>query len=329
MIVSSTIGSETIPVGHAGRILLRKLPVMKNFVDLSAVAQSHIRILEIVRIPRILAAALVGMALTGSGVVFQGVLRNPLAEPYILGVSSGAAFGATLTIVFGFQWIFLGMPAVSIGAFLGAIITIFFVYNIANVGMKASMNTLLLSGIAVSFLLSSLVSMAIALNRDQVERIVFWTMGSLSSVRISQVQVVYIPIILSILVFVYFTRDLNALLLGEDDAMSMGIDVNRVRTILLAVASIATAFSVSISGIIGFVGLIIPHAMRLIVGPNHKYLLPSSILSGAIFLILSDTIARTVIAPGQMPLGVVTAVIGAPYFIFLLYRNNRKTYRGA
>lgn len=323
MVFACTIGPETIPLTHTMRLMLSKIPLINRLVSLDGISEAHQRILFIVRVPRILGAALVGMALAGAGVVFQGVLRNPLAEPYVLGVSSGAAFGATLMIVMGVSFTFLGMTALSVGAFLGAVITMYVVYNIARVGMKSSVTTLLLSGIAVSFLLSSMVSLMIALNRDQVERIVFWTMGSLSSVKMSQIEVIYIPILLCVLVFLFFSRDLNVMLLGEDSATSMGIDVVLLRKILLVTASVATAFSVSISGIIGFVGLIVPHAMRLIVGPNHKYLIPASILSGGIFLIVSDTIARTIIAPGQLPLGVITAIIGAPYFIYLLYRNNR------
>jgi len=241
---------------------------------------------------------LIGMALAGSGVVFQGVLRNPLAEPYILGISSGAALGATVTIVTGISFTFMGLTSISIGAFIGALLTMVVVYNIARVGLKTSITTLLLSGIAVSFLLQSLVSLMISLNRDQVEKIIFWTMGSLSSIKMSHIEVVYIPIIISLLIFLFFSRDLNVMLLGEESATSMGIDVIILRKILLVAASVATAFSVSISGIIGFVGLIIPHSMRLIVGPNHKYLTPTSLLAGAIFLIVSDTIARTIIAPG-------------------------------
>lgn len=328
MVMACTIGPERIPFFKTMKMMGYKLPLVGQWIDISDCSDSHMKILYIIRIPRVLAAALVGMALAGAGVVFQGVLRNPLAEPYVLGISSGAAFGATLTMVTGISFTIFGLSSVSLGAFLGAITTMFIVYNIARIGTKTSSTTLLLSGISVSFLLSSLVSMMIALNRDQVERIVFWTMGSLASARMSQVHVIYVPILLSILVFLFFSRDLNVLLLGEDSATSMGIDVKLVRKTLLVAATVATAFSVSISGIIGFVGLIIPHAMRLLVGPNHKYLTPTSIFAGAIFLIISDTIARTIIAPGQMPLGVITAVIGAPYFIFLLYRSNRKKYRG-
>lgn len=323
MIVACTIGPETIPFGDTLKLMLNKIPGVKNLVDVTDIKSSHTQILYVVRIPRILGAALIGMALAGAGVIFQGVLRNPLAEPYVLGISSGAAFGGTLMIVTGVSFKFLNMTSVSIGAFVGAVVTMYLVYNIAKVGLKASVTTLLLSGIAVSFLLSSMVSLMIALNREQVEKIVFWTMGSLSAIKMTQVEVIYIPILLTLAVFIFFARDLNVLLLGEDSATSMGIDVNLLRKILLFTASVATAFSVSVSGIIGFVGLIVPHAMRLIVGPNHKYLIPATILSGGVFLIVSDTIARTIIAPSQLPLGVVTAIIGAPYFIFLLYRSNQ------
>ncbi len=328
MIFACTIGPEKIPFDHAMKILGNKLPLIGDFFDISDCKESHIRIIYIVRIPRVIAATLIGMSLAGAGVVFQGVLRNPLAEPYVLGISSGAAFGATAVMISGISFTFIGLTSVSIGAFIGAILTMIIVYNIARVGKKSSTTTLLLSGIAVSFLLSSMVSLMISFNRDQIERIVFWTMGSLNAASMSQVRVIYIPILISLIIFWFFSRDLNVLLLGEDSATSMGIDVSVVRKILLVAATVATAFSVSISGIIGFVGLIVPHAMRIIVGPNHKYLTPTSVLAGAIFLIVSDTIARTIVAPGQMPIGVITSVIGAPYFIFLLYRSNRKKYRG-
>lgn len=317
-----TIGSQKIPLNHSIKLILSKIPIIKNFIDLSDVKSSHQIIFFVVRIPRVIGATLVGMALAGAGVVFQGVLRNPLAEPYILGVSSGAAFGATFVIVTGISFSLLGMSAISIGAFIGALITMYVVYNIAKIGLSSSVTTLLLSGIAVSFLLSSMVSLMVSLNRDKLDQIVFWTMGSLNAVKMAQVQVLVLPIFACLLVFLFFSRDLNVMLLGEESATSMGIDVNSIRKILLIVASMATALSVSVSGIVGFVGLIIPHAMRIIIGPNHKYLTPASILSGGIFLIFSDTIARTIIAPNQLPLGVVTAVIGAPYFIYLLYKSN-------
>lgn len=321
MAVACTIGSEPIALTDSLRLMMNKIPLIGTLIDVSDIDYKVSNIINVVRIPRVLGATLIGMALAGSGVVFQGVLRNPLAEPYVLGISSGAALGATATIVSGISFTVLGLTSISIGAFIGALATMFLVYNIARVGLKTSITTLLLSGIAVSFLLQSLVSLMISLNRDQVEKIIFWTMGSLSSIKMSHIQVVYIPIIISLLIFLFFSRDLNVMLMGEESATSMGIDVVVLRKILLISASVATAFSVSISGIIGFVGLIIPHAMRLIVGPNHKYLTPAALLSGGIFLIISDTIARTIIAPGQLPIGVITAIIGAPYFIFLLYRN--------
>ena len=328
-LVACTIGPERIPLNHTLRLILSRIPGIKSFIDVSDIKGSYGTILFVVRIPRIIGATLVGMALAGSGVIFQGVLRNPLAEPYVLGVSSGAAFGATLMIVTGVSFSFLGLNDISIGAFLGALLTMYLVYNIARVGLKTSVTTLLLSGIAVSFLLSSMVSLMIALNRDRLEQIVFWTMGSLAAVKMTQIQIIYIPIFLCIVVFIFFSRDLNVMLLGEDSATSMGIDVVLLRKILLITASMATAFSVSVSGIVGFVGLIVPHAMRMVVGPNHKYLIPASVLAGGIFLILSDTIARTIIAPGQLPLGVVTAIVGAPYFIFLLYKNNSSVRRSS
>jgi iron complex transport system permease protein len=218
---------------------------------------------------------------------------------------------------------FLGLTAISFGAFLGAILTTFLVYNIAQVENKTPVVTLLLSGIAISFFLTALINLIMALNRDHLTNIVYWTMGSVSSASWAKIGITIIPVVIGIIIFMIFSRDLNIILLGEETAYNLGIEVEFVKKILLITASLVAAAVVSVSGIIGFVGLIIPHAMRLLVGPDHRRLIPFSILGGGLFMIVSDTIARTIVAPTELPIGVITALIGAPYFVFLLIKNKK------
>jgi len=277
-----------------------------------------------IRMPRILLAVIIGMALAGSGVVFQAVFQNPMADPYVLGISSGAAFGAASVIVTGFVVSLPFFSTVTLGAFIGAMTTSLVVWQISKVGGKTQVMTLLLSGIALNFLLSSAISMLMVFNRDQVERIVFWTMGSVATASWSKVGLMFFPVLMGLIVFMIFARDLNIMLMGEDVAESLGVNVEKLRVILLLVASAVTASAVSMSGVIGFVGLIVPHAVRLFVGPDHRKLIPLSVLTGGIFLLIADTIARTMFAPSEVPIGVMTALIGAPYFIFLLQKGKGK-----
>lgn len=198
------------------------------------------------------------------------------------------------------------------------------VWQISKVGGKTQVMTLLLSGIALNFLLSSAISMLMVFNREQVERIVFWTMGSVATASWTKVGLMLVPVLLGLVIFMIFARDLNIMLMGEDVAESLGVNVEKLRVILLLVASAVTASAVSMSGVIGFVGLIVPHAVRLFVGPDHRKLIPLSVLTGGIFLLVADTIARTMFAPSEIPIGVMTAFIGAPYFIFLLQNSKGK-----
>ncbi len=323
VILSCSIGAERIPFNIVQKLLLNKIPIIKNYIDVSDIKESYKTIIYVARIPRVIAGLLIGMALSGSGVVFQGVLRNPLAEPYVLGISSGAALGATLVIISNMSFNILGFSATSIGALIMALITVFIVYIISSLFKRESNSTLLLSGIAIGSFFSACVSLIIALNGDKLQKIIFWTMGSLSPIKNSHIKVVSLPLIICILFFMYFSKELNLMLLGDDTAKSLGMNVEFKKKLLLFIATIATSLAVSISGIIGFVGLIAPHSMRLIFGPNHKKLLPATLLFGGIFLIVSDTIARTIISPSQLPIGVITAFIGAPYFLFLLYRHSK------
>jgi len=323
IIFASTIGVADITFSDALKIISSKIPLLRQFVNIDQIKDSSVLIVLSIRLPRIILAGTVGIALASSGVVFQAIFKNPMADPYILGISSGAAFGATLVIIFGISFSFLGLSMISVGAFLGAMGTTFLVYNIARLNNRTPVITLLLSGIAISFFLSAFINLLMTMNNDQVEKIVFWTMGSVSSASWKSVAISIFPVTIGVSIFVFFSKELNVILMGEETAQNLGIDVEIIRKLLLGVASIVSAAVVAVSGIIGFVGLIVPHAMRMIVGPDHKMLFPYTIISGAIFMIVADTISRIALNPTEIPIGVITSLIGAPYFIFLLVKNKK------
>ena len=270
-----------------------------------------------IRFPRVILGLLVGLMLATSGTILQGILRNPLADPYILGVSAGAGVGAAIAVVSG-----LWSPVSGLFAFLGALLAVFIVYRIAYVGGKTSPETLILSGVAVSAFAAALLSLIIILS-GQLQSIYFWLLGGLSSATWDSVLSVIPYAVVGLIIVSFFSRDLNILLLGEESALSLGIEVEWVRKLLLAVASLMTAAAVSVSGLIGFVGLIVPHFVRLIVGPNHKILLPVSAISGAILLIACDILARMVLAPTEIPIGIITGMLGSPFFLYLLRRRRK------
>ncbi len=323
IIFASTIGVADIGFIDSLKIISSKIPFVKDLFDLSNIKETSKIIVLDIRLPRIILSVLIGVALSTSGVVFQAIFKNPMADPYILGISSGAAFGATIVIIFGLGFSFLGLSAISIGAFIGAILTTTLVYSIASMNSKAPVVTLLLSGIAISFFLSALINLIMTLNHDQVEKIVFWTMGSVSAASWDSVMITILPVTFGVLFFLIFSKDLNVILMGEETAQNLGINVEILKKILLLIASIVSASVVAVSGIIGFVGLIVPHAVRIVVGPDHRKLFPFTIITGALFMIVADTISRVVIEPTELPIGVITSLIGAPYFIFLLVRNKK------
>jgi len=271
-------------------------------------------------------AGLVGVNLSLVGSVYQGIFKNPMADPYVLGVSSGSALGAAIAIVFGINTMFFGISGVAFSAFVLAIITTFSVYNIARVGNKASTVNLLLAGVAISFFLSSLISILMIFNRNEIDKIIFWTMGSLTAASWKQVIFLfYITIPLASLIM-FFSRDINIILLGDDSAKNLGVDVEILKKIMLIVSSFLVASSVSVSGVIGFVGLIIPHSIKILTGSDNRVLIPFSALVGGCFMIISDTLARTLLSPIEIPVGVITSFFGAPYFIYLLYKNKKKVF---
>ncbi|RNJ26901.1 vitamin B12 ABC transporter permease BtuC [Halosegnis longus] len=270
-----------------------------------------------VRLPRIAAGASVGFALAAAGTVMQGLFRNPMADPSIIGVSSGASVGAVAAIVAPFALPFgLGLRA---SAFVGALVAAVVVYAIATEGGRTPVATLLLAGVAVQTFLGSVTSYLILRSGDSIEEVTYWLMGHLDASRIEEALITGGITFVLVAVLYLYAEDLNALLLGETDARSVGVEVEWTKRILLAASSIITGAAVAISGVIGFVGLIVPHALRLIVGPDHRILLPTSALAGASFLVAADTLARS--GPAELPVGIVTAAVGAPFFLYLLRKR--------
>jgi iron complex transport system permease protein len=276
-------------------------------------------ILFSIRLPRIVFAGIVGASLSTAGVVFQGLLRNPLADPYILGISGGSAVGAIFAMVMGLSLIPLGVPGM---AFAGALLTITLVYGIARTKKEIHSTTLLLAGVIVNAFCSAVIMFLISTTSDKnLHSVMFWLMGDLSTIDWNEIILTGLLFLAGLAVIYRFARPLNLIVTGEETAMQLGVNVEKTKKILLVAASLITAVAVSLSGIIGFVGLIIPHMMRMLLGSDHRLLCPSAALFGASFLIVADTIARTIIAPAELPVGVITALCGAPYFIYLLRRK--------
>ncbi|AHF99458.1 cobalamin import system permease BtuC [Halostagnicola larsenii XH-48] len=291
------------------------------------IATTHQVIVETLRLPRIALAATVGFALAAAGTVMQGFFRNPLADPSIIGVSSGAAAGAVAAIAFPTLIPFGGLH---LAAFVGALGTAFLVYAIATDGGRTPVATLLLAGVAVQAFLGAAISYMLVYSGDDLREATIWMMGHLQNSSWGDVAFALPISLIGVLVLGGFTREMNVLLLGEEDAQHLGVNVERTKLLLLALASIVTAAGVAVAGVIGFVGLVVPHIMRLLVGPDHRILLPTSALAGASFLVATDTIARldSVSLPlgiefgmPVVPVGIVTAALGAPFFLFLLTRR--------
>lgn len=273
------------------------------------------------RFPRSILAFLVGGALALCGGVYQAIFKNPMADPFVLGISSGAAFGATLGIILAIPATFMGMNTVSAFAFIGAILSIFFVYNIAKVGKQANTTSLLLCGIAVNQLLTAIISFAMLMSANEMKKIYFWTLGSFSARGWDHVITVLPYILIGLVVILMMARELDIIVLGDETAVRFGVNVEKNKRILFIVTSLVMAACVSVSGIIGFVGLVSPHIVRLIWGPVHKRLLPMSFILGGVVLCACDTIARSIMS-AEIPVGIITAIVGAPFFIYLLRAKN-------
>lgn len=316
--VSVTLGAASISFSSSLRILLS--PLFPSLVS-QDIPPSHIYIILQLRLPRVLSALMVGAALAVSGTVFQAVFKNPMADPFILGISAGSALGVAVGMITGFAMIVSSRWGVPVFAFLGGTGATAVIYLLGGRGVSST--TLLLAGIAMNFLLSAAMSLLLFFNRDSLESVVYWNMGSLTSSSWSELSVIIPIIMIGTAVILLFSRELNAMTLGDETALSLGISIRNVRIIVLLLATLVTASSVAISGTIGFVGLIIPHIMRIITGANHRTLLPYSAVGGALFLMLSDALARSVVPPSEIPVGIITAMAGAPYFIYLLKARGR------
>lgn len=300
---------------------------LRQALDSSLSPNPQARILFGIRLPRILLAALIGGALAGAGVVFQAVLRNPLADPYILGVSSGAALGAAAGILMNAHRTVFGFSAMTACAFVGALVTIMFVYAAARSYGRVITHSLLLTGVIINYIFAALIMLITSIvDFTKARDIVFWLMGNLGKIEYGYKSIVItaIYILVGALILMRYSRDLNLLSLGEASAGRLGVEVERLKKILFVATSLITAAAVAEGGPIGFVGLIIPHATRMLFGPDHRLLFPAAFLGGGVFLILSDTVARVGIGGSEIPVGVITALCGGPMFIFLLRRQIRK-----
>ena len=281
------------------------------------------------RVPRVLLAAIVGAGLSLSGLVTQAILRNPLATPYTLGISGGSAFGAMLAIKLGLDITFLGFSPIIIFAFLGSIITAGIIYIFAMSSHKISTYVLILAGVTISYFLGA-VNLFIQFISDFTEtrQMVRWMMGGLETIGYSDIFGLAFPALSSMILISFYAKDLNILSLGDDLALSKGVDVSASVKGLFILVSITVATVVSFAGPIGFVGLIIPHFLRLWMGPDNRYLIPASVLGGAVFLMISDTLARLILAPTELPVGVLTAILGGPGFILMLLKKRREIVWG-
>ena len=318
IVISTMFGGVTIPFAETISVLVSSIP----FVDLETTSTYETILLQI-RLPRVLVAGVVGAGLAVSGVVMQSIFRNPMADPGIIGVSSGGAFGGVIAIYFGLTA--YGSFMIPLLGFIGAFFTLSIVYMISTSHGKTSVLTLLLTGVAISSFISACTSLIITYaNVAQLQQILYWLMGDLNGRDWDHLKLMVIPVIFCCLVFTFYRNELDILLLGEEEARNLGIHVQRTRNILLVIASLLTGVSVSLTGAIGFVGLVVPHMLRLMIGPSHRLLIPASILGGAIFLILADLISRLLIRPAELQIGIITAFIGAPFFIYLIIRQKRK-----
>jgi iron complex transport system permease protein len=318
--LATTIGSVKIPLLTTCQVLVSKLPLLH--ITPFWPSGVEIIILEI-RLPRVILAGLVGAALGTAGATYQGLFRNPLADPYLIGVAQGASLGAVIGFLLPTTWHVLGVGIVPLFAFAGALVSTAIVYGLSRVGKTLPVTTLILAGVALGALLGSIVSYLIISSGEKMHGIIFWLMGSFSLSQWADVELVLPYVVIGIGVILLYARPLNVMQLDEEQAQQLGINVERLKLVLLIAATLITAAAVSFVGTIGFVGIIIPHAVRLIWGADHRFLLPLSVLSGAIFLILADLIARTAQAPAEIPIGVITALCGAPFFLYLLRRRKR------
>ncbi len=314
--ISTAMGYISIPVADVVKIIWFK--ITENSEALKHLNRVFPYVIIDVRLPRILTAAVVGAGLGMSGAIFQGILLNPLADPYTLGISSGAAFGASLALVLNIS--FLSIDIVPLFAFAGAVLTLVAVMYISSVRGQLSSNNLILAGVIVAAILSAGIGFLKYIADEEVSIIIFWLMGSFASKTWYDVLLTILFVTFGFIVFEFYSRDLNIISLGDQISDSLGVNTKRVKKILLVVASLVTAICVSVSGIIGFVGLIIPHLMRFILGPDNQKLIPASALGGALLLLIADTTTRSLL-PHEIPIGILTSLLGGPFFCYIFRKK--------
>lgn len=316
-ILSISIGSSSVNISTVVEVIMG----LFNH-DLAGNNIDKIVVLNI-RLPRIFVAIFAGIALSNAGLLMQGIFQNPLVSPYTLGVSNGAAFGAALSIVMGSQLSFLGNYKIPTFAFIFSIITMLIVYGVSVIA-KNSSKTLILSGVAIGYLFSAMVSfLKYVSNSDQLPEIVFWMMGGLTGIPWKSIFLIIIVVIISFTLMMKYSWDLNVMSSGEESAISLGVNFNKIKNISIVLSTLMTAVAVAFTGIIGFVGLIAPHISRIIIGSDYRYLIPASSLVGALLLLISDTVARNIIAPTELPVGIITSFIGVPFFLYLIIKQKR------
>ncbi len=322
--VSISLGAVRIPLSETWSILLH------HFLNLNYSAtwsEKEAAIILKIRLPRALSAIMVGAALSLAGAVLQALLRNPLADPFVLGISSGAALGAVLAILLGCGASLLGNLAIPGVAFLGALLTIFLVYFISRVAGRVPTQTMLLAGVIVNSFFSAIIMFLIsATSNEKLHGVTFWLMGNLEFLPWQFFKPVFFYLLSGGLLIIYLAKDLNLLSLGEETAAELGVEVEKLKKFSFLLTSLITGAVVAFSGLIGFVGLIIPHLVRLLWGPDHRFLLPAVAILGGLFLLVADTLARTIMAPNEIPVGVITALSGAPFFIYLLRKKGHVVY---
>ena len=311
---STSVGAVSIRFEQILSIILNNIPLLNSMITTSYETSYEIIIMNL-RLPRVLLSILVGFSLSISGSVMQGLFKNPMASPFVLGISSGASMGAALSIVL------LPFIPIRLLSFITSILTVFLVYELAKDEKRTPIATLLLIGLAIGAFFSGITSFLMYISGNNLNQIVFWIMGSLGDSTWNDILHVAVVLMIGFPLIYYYSRDLNILQLGEEQARHLGVKVERTKKIVLVLTALLTSIAVSVSGIIGFVGLIVPHIMRMILGPDHKILIPSSALLGGILLVWSDTIARTIIAPSELPVGIITELLGAPFFIYLAKKS--------
>jgi heme transport system permease protein len=331
LIVLAVAATTALTVGAAGIPLARLPAALGLWSDTHAMTARDHLVLWSIRIPRIAAAAMIGALLAMSGAIMQGLFRNPLADPALVGVSSGGAFAAAAAIVFtdsqiGENFRFIQTELLPLSAFIGSLVTTIVLYSIASRGGRTSIAIFLLAGLAIAAIANAGIGLLVFIADDrQLRDITFWLLGSLSGASWPKTATLAPVLALALIACVWIARGLDVLVLGEAEAFHSGVDVERLKRISIVLVSAMTGVAVSVCGVVGFIGIVVPHLLRMMIGPAHRLLLPASALFGAILMLGADTLARTIVAPAEMPIGILTAAIGAPFFLAILLRQRGLT----